>query len=101
MYRTDSFTLRVIPFFKKSRYISLVNLLAGKELFPEFLTDRCEAEAVSGHVVRWLTDEKAYEEVVRELEKLRSKVAEPGACRRVARYILDALHQRPPVRLAA
>ena len=101
VYRTDSFTLRVIPFFKKSRYISLVNLLAGKELFPEFLTDRCEAEAVSGHVVRWLTDEKAYEEVVRELEKLRSKVAEPGACRRVARYILDALHQRPPVRLAA
>ena len=95
VYRTDSFTRRVIRFFKKSRHISLVNLLAEKELFPEFLTDRCEAEAVSGHVVRWLTDEKAYEEVVRELEKLRSQVAEPGACRRVARYILDALHQRP------
>jgi lipid-A-disaccharide synthase len=93
VYRTDSFTLRVIPFFKKSRYISLVNLLAEKELFPEFLTDRCEAEAVSGHIVRWLTDEKAYKEVARELEKLRSQVAEPGACRRVARYILDALHQ--------
>ena len=29
--------------FKKSRFISLVNLLAGKELFPEFLTSRCEA----------------------------------------------------------
>jgi lipid-A-disaccharide synthase len=98
VYRTDSLTVRVIPFFNNSRFISLVNLLAEQELFPEYLTDRCEAEAVSGHVVRWLGDEKAYGETVGALERLRSRVAEPGACRRVARYILAALQQRAPAR---
>src|SRR5205085_8106507 len=60
VYRISRLDLFVCRLFKTSPYISLVNLLAGKELYPEYLTDRCEAEAMSGHVLRWLKDATAY-----------------------------------------
>jgi lipid-A-disaccharide synthase len=91
VYRVGGLDLRVARRFKTTPFISLVNLLAGKELFPEFLTDRCEAEAVAGHVLRWLNDSAAYAALCGELADLRGRVAEPGACERAAQYILEQL----------
>jgi lipid-A-disaccharide synthase len=93
VYRIRWLDLRVCRLFMTSRFISLVNLLAEKELFPEFLTDRCEAEAIAGHVLRLLNDPAAYNQVCGELAALRARVAEPGACARAAHYVLGALRQ--------
>jgi lipid-A-disaccharide synthase len=92
VYRIGKLDLKVCRLFKTSPFISLVNLLAGKELFPEFLTDRCEAAALGEHVLRWLTDAECYAGVCAELDALRARVAEPGACDRAATYLLQALH---------
>jgi lipid-A-disaccharide synthase len=89
VYRIRSLDLRVCRWFKKSPHISLVNLLAEKEIVPEFLSDRCEAGPISAHIVRWLNDPVAYEGVCGELASLRKRVAEPGACERAARFILE------------
>jgi lipid-A-disaccharide synthase len=97
VYRIRSLDLVVGRWFMTCRYISLVNLLAGKELFPEYLTDRCEAEAVSTHVLRWLNEPATYWGVCAELAELRRRVAEPGACERAARYVLAELERRQPV----
>jgi len=94
VYRIRRLDLFVCRWFKTSDYISIVNLLAGKELYPEYLTDRCEAEAICGHVLRWLNDPAAYEEMRTELAALRARVAEPGACERAARSILQFLQQQ-------
>jgi lipid-A-disaccharide synthase len=83
--------LAVGRWFMKCRYISLVNLLADKELFPEYLSAQCEARGVSEHVLRWLNDPAAYVEVCRELTALRQRVAAPGACERAAGYLLEKL----------
>jgi lipid-A-disaccharide synthase len=91
VYRIRRLDLFACRLFKTSDYISLVNLLAGKELYPEYLTDHCEAEAMSRHVLRWLNDQAAYEAMRAELLALRARVAEPGACARAARYILQVL----------
>ena len=80
-----------------TRYISLVNLLAGEELFPEFLTDRCEAEAIAGHLQRWSGDAPAYEELCGRLTALRQKVAAPGACDRAAQYVYVLCRRRRPL----
>ena len=81
-------------------YISLVNLLAGKLLFPEYLRSRLPAEAIAGHVLHWLEDPAAYREVRRELGELRERVAEPGACDRAAAVVLDALSTKREVKRA-
>jgi lipid-A-disaccharide synthase len=72
-------------------YISLVNLLADKPLFPEYLAHRVPAQAVADHVLRWLDDPDAYRAIKGELALLRQRVAEPGACDRAAAFVLDLL----------
>ncbi len=93
VYRISPLDLKVGNFFKKCKYISLVNLLADAELFPEYLTDHCVAEGVSGHILRWLDDPAAYAETCRQLASLREQVALPGACDRAAQFVLTALHR--------
>jgi lipid-A-disaccharide synthase len=82
-------------------YITLVNILAGRELFPEFISSTDVSEQLSARVLNWLSDSGAYNETVSQLIELRAGVAEPGATSRTAAYILDALGNQNTARRAA
>jgi lipid-A-disaccharide synthase len=99
VYRPSRLVYHIGRRIATCRFISLVNLLADQELFPEFPTVNCEAEAVSKHILRWLNDPASYEKVREQLAGLRSQVAQAGACERAARYILGRLESE--VRSAA
>jgi lipid-A-disaccharide synthase len=90
-YREHWSGLLIARLVIQCRYISLVNLLADKELYPEFLSSRCEAEAMAGHVIRWLNDAVEYRRVCAELLALCEKIAQPGACGRAAKSVLEFL----------
>ena len=91
LYREQWLLIQAARVLKRAPYITLVNLLAGKELFPEFLTSTgaCPAEGMAEHILRWLNDAEAYEGLIGELTRLREQVAEPGACERAARCVLE------------
>ncbi len=72
-------------------YIALVNILAGRELFPEFLTCADVSAAISERLMNWLRDSAACAQTVAELAKLKRLVAQPGAVARTAQYILEHL----------
>lgn len=74
-----------------TKYITLVNLLADKMLYPEFVNDRFEAAEVAQAMMPWLNDDKAYAQTCRDLLALRERTAQPGACARAAERILDVL----------
>jgi lipid-A-disaccharide synthase len=82
------------------KYITLVNLLANKLLFPEYVTIGCVAHQLAGHVLHWLQDAGAYRALCAELAALKQAVAVPGACDRAAVKILELVRGRE-VRLAA
>jgi lipid-A-disaccharide synthase len=101
VYRVSSMALRLSRLFKTTPYISLANLLAQDELFPEYLTDHNEARAIAGHIVGWLNAPLAHAALCADLAALRERVAEPGACARTARYILEVLGKKTDRALAA
>jgi len=99
--------------FRRVKYITLVNLLAtdaldardlrpydptGPEaetaLFPEYLTCEDRSAQIAAHVVEWLTDERARRRRVEQLARLKAEVAHGGAAARATEYILDALAAR-------
>ena len=90
LYKVSPLAVRLARRFMHVPYISLVNLLAQRELMPEFLTARDETEALSAHLIRWLTDASAYASTTAALTALRDQVAAPGASTRAAQYILAA-----------
>ncbi len=80
----------------KVPYISLVNLLADDELYPEFPTTRDDSAAIAGHVLRWLSDPAARAVTVGRLRALRDRVAVPGACERAAAFLAEAVRTAKP-----
>ncbi len=94
LYRHHWTGIALAHLLKNCRYITLVNLLANKELFPEYFGTGCPAEALADHVLHWLNDRSAYETLCGELAALRERVAVPGACERAAEAVLAMVRQR-------
>lgn len=87
LYKVSSLDLKVGNYFKTCDYITLVNLLANKPLFPEFLVDHCPAPQLAGQILDWLNQKNNYESTLEEIKDLKKKVAYPGACENAAKYI--------------
>ena len=96
--------------FRRVKYITLVNLLATDEifsdrptpydpsqegapgvLFPEYLTWQDKSEQIARHVVGWLKQPAEREALVEALSALRAEVAGEGASSRAAEYIVGRL----------
>ncbi|MBX7071891.1 MAG: lipid-A-disaccharide synthase [Pirellulales bacterium] len=102
--------------FRRVKYITLVNLLAADELypndlspydpqapgadrvpFPEYLTWQDRAQDLANHVIAWLTDAEARAHSQSLLAELKAQVAHSGASDTAASYILSVLDARPRI----
>ncbi|MGL6095580.1 MAG: lipid-A-disaccharide synthase [Fimbriiglobus sp.] len=95
VYKISPFARFVSRQFMTCPYISLVNMLADEELFPEFLTTKFDPDALAAPVIGWLKNPDARAGVCGKLKELRAKAAVPGACKRAADYIRADLAARP------
>ena len=94
LYKIRRFDLWVARQFIKSKYISLVNLLADAEVMPEYLTAVDVSGDLAAWALRWLDDPAERRLAVDALARLRAKVAVPGASERAAEAILSAVAAR-------
>ncbi|MEA2630920.1 MAG: lipid-A-disaccharide synthase [Chloroflexota bacterium] len=91
LYKVKRFDLWVARHFIKSRFISLVNLLADAEVMPEYLTPFDVSDELARWAATWLDDPRARDEASRRLAELRDRVAVPGASARAADRIAEVL----------
>jgi lipid-A-disaccharide synthase len=119
LYHISRLAFFVQRFFRKVRYITLVNLLTAKDLFPkrvatydpadpqdagalmpEYLTCTDRSQQVAVHVIEWLTDSGSRARRARQLAELKERVGHGGASQRAADYLLEMLDARrqPPLR---
>lgn len=90
VYRTNAITYALARRLVKIPYIGLVNVVAGRDVAPEFIQDALEPGAVSDALQRLL--DPAGEERHRMLEGLadvRGRLGTPGAADRVATLALE------------
>jgi lipid-A-disaccharide synthase len=85
----------------KVKCITLVNLLAGEELYPEFATLRDSSGAMADQIVWWLKHPTEMAERVERLRKVRDVVAVPEACDRAASFLLASVQKTDAVRTTA
>ncbi len=75
----------------KARYLSLVNILAGKELVPEFMPYFGSIEPVIESIERLLEDKEQLTRTSSELINLVEPLAEKRACEQVAEMVVQML----------
>lgn len=110
LYWIPQYAYRVQSWFRRVKYITLVNLLTAEELFPkdlspynpngpeaatvlfpEYLTWEDKSEQVAYHVAEWLLNPAARQQLESRLAALREQVAHGGASVKGAEYIVAEL----------
>jgi lipid-A-disaccharide synthase len=116
LYKISPLAHKVQSWFRHVRYITLVNLLAAKDiffpprptndqlatialeaLFPEYLTCVDRSREIAAHLIGWLTDREQRAKLVQRLEALRDEVGQSGAAGRAAAILLADVEARHPL----
>lgn len=86
---------KVIAFLKrhvlKVKYISLVNLIAGREVVRELVADTMTVEQVRQELERLLHDEEYRRRMLEGYDRMADRLGEAGAPRRAARQMVELL----------
>ena len=88
VYRTSSSTYYAAKLLLRIPYVTLPNIVAGREIIPELLQNDCTPENIAAHVQRiWQDDE--WQRMQAAYAELRQRLGEGGAVSRAARIVLD------------
>ena len=72
-------------------FIGLVNVVAGKEVVPEFIQYKARPRLIAEKTIEILTSQAALTNVKAELEKVRKNLGSSGASQKAAKIILTCL----------
>ena len=89
VYRLSPLTWWMARRFVKVRAFGMVNLVAGRNVVPEYAQAAFEPAVVAADAVRFLTDEEHAARTRQALREVREKLGGPGASRRAAEHVLE------------
>jgi len=93
MYQSSKILWRLIGrWLVKTKYLSLVNILANKELVPEFMPYLSSIEPVIKDIELFLEDNSKLTQTSCELTKLTGPLAAKKARQEVAKIVIEMLH---------
>jgi lipid-A-disaccharide synthase len=92
MYQSSRILWKLVGWWLiKSKYLSLVNILAGRELVPEFMPYFVSIDPIVESVERLLRDKEKMTQMSRELNRLAEPLAVKNARLEVAKIITEML----------
>ena len=92
VYKLSLFSWLLAHFLIKVPYISLVNLVGGEQIVPEYLQFQATPRRVARRALRLLSHPEEREEMIERLSEVRRKLGPPGAARRAAAAVLATLN---------
>ncbi len=81
----------------KVKYLGMPNLLADKEVVPEFIQHRAQPHAMADEMRMLVDDPTIREQMISEFDRIISQIAEGGASETAARAIITEIDVRHPV----
>lgn len=69
-------------------HLGMPNVLAGREIIPEFLQEKAQPAAIATEVLRLLSDENRKQQMLRDFDEVIAKLGKGGANEAAARAIL-------------
>jgi lipid-A-disaccharide synthase len=89
LYKTSWLTYEIAKRIVTVKSLTMPNLLAGGEVFPEFIQAAATPEHISRAALELLQDESRRTKIKSQLAKIVSSLGEPGAANRAAAAILS------------
>src|SRR5213594_5127729 len=76
------------------KYLGMPNLLAGREVVPEFIQHRAQPDAIANAVRPLIDDEKARNQMISQFDVVIPKLGGSGASEKAARAIIEEIRIR-------
>ena len=76
-------------------HIGMPNVLAGKEIVPEFIQHRADPRAIAGAVGRLIQDSTARQQMIDQFDRIMQQLGEGGASQTAAHEIVAELNSKP------
>ena len=90
-YITSKLSYKVGIRFVRVPYISLVNLIMGKEVVREFIQEKMTGKTIKKELDRLIFDIEYRENMLKNFSELKKTIGKPGASKRVAELILKEM----------
>lgn len=87
-YRVNWLTYQIARYLVRVPYVSLPNLLAGRNIVMECLQEKCKPEIMGNEIISLLNDKYRVNELVREFRDLHEKIS-AGPNDNLAKVVLD------------
>ncbi len=91
LYKTSWFTYEIAKLIVNVKSLTMPNLLAKEEIFPEFIQDAATPKNISAAALQLLRDPARRAMVKSKLAKIIASLGGPGASRRAAEAIVKIL----------
>ena len=88
LYQISALEWWIASFFKRVKWIGLVNLIAGRSVVPELVQHEATGQRLYEEALRILEDPIAYADMKRSLAEVRDMLGAPGASARAAEKVL-------------
>jgi lipid-A-disaccharide synthase len=95
LYKTSWSNYQIARRLVKVKYLAMPNLLAGDEVFPEFIQDAATPDNLAGAAVDLLRDAPRRARIKAKLAEIVTTLGGPGAAQRAAKAILETLGGAP------
>lgn len=92
VYKTSWLTSKLVRLFIKIKHVSLVNIIAGKEVVPECIQEDATPNNIAKRFLEFYEDPFRMETMINALKDVKNKLGEPGAAERAADIILKEIH---------
>lgn len=88
VYQTNLFTSIMSKFLIQKPHIGLPNVVAGRQIVPEFIRWRFQPRLIADEALSILAHPRRQDTIRRQLAQVRARLGQPGASERVARHLL-------------
>jgi lipid-A-disaccharide synthase len=75
----------------KTKHLGMPNVLAGREIIPEFIQHSARPDTIAKAVLKLINDQAAREAMIAEFDAIIAKLGETGASAKAARVIVNEL----------
>jgi lipid-A-disaccharide synthase len=97
LYKTFWGTFLLAKSVAKVKYLAMPNLLAGEEIFPEFIQHAAAGDSIAQAALELLRDDDKRAKVKARLAEIIASLGEPGANLRAAQAVMQLLQPRNAV----
>ncbi len=95
LYKVAWLTWMVGKMLVKVEFLGMVNLLARREIAPEFLQNDATAEAIGEALLKRLRDQYVHEKACTELATVADQLGRAGAAHNAASAMIELLRENP------